>query len=124
MKKYISKYENILLLIISTIATLGTGLKYLVDTNSYEFTNPNSFVWFIVLFYNFVVIKKALENREKRLYIISVITSGIIAAFAITGYFAAEYSNAQIEHYTSKFVFYLFTKFIIYQLKHFVNSNN
>lgn len=114
MKKYISKYENILLLIISTIATLGTGLKYLVDTNSYEFTNPNSFVWFIVLFYNFVVIKKVLENKEKRLYIISGITSGIIAIFAITGYFAAEYSNAQIEHYTSKFVFYLFTKFIIY----------
>lgn len=102
--------KRIITLIIAVITTLCMGVQYNIASNGISFMEANSFVWFIVLAFIYIVFQEATKNKEKRLWGCSILISFLLSTFAIIGYFASRYSNGEIAHYTLKFVLFLMAK--------------
>ena len=85
MKK-ILKSKNLWILIISIVTTICYSVN--VVNGEFRFFG-NDFKWILMAAILCILFNKALEQKDKRLYICSVIYSFIISSFAIIGYAAA-----------------------------------
>lgn len=63
--------KKILIVILAIILVLGFSVQYEASTNSINFLNANSFVWFIALAFIYIVIQMVSNLKEKRLWICS-----------------------------------------------------
>lgn len=90
----ITKYKNILIILISLITTWCISIT---NVNNDFIFDGNNFKWIIVLILIYILIKKALEEPSKRLMICSFIFGAIISIFAILGYTADNFFNNNID---------------------------
>ena len=63
--------KKALIIILAIILVLGFSIQYEASTNSINFLNTNSFVWFIGLAFIYLVMQIAGNLKEKRLWICS-----------------------------------------------------
>lgn len=63
--------KKALIIILAIILVLGFSIQYEASTNSINFLNANSFVWFIGLAFIYLVMQMAGNLKEKRLWICS-----------------------------------------------------
>lgn len=87
MKKNL-KYKKVLIFILAIITTICMSVD--VVYGSFEL-NGNNFKWIVALATSYIVLNKALESGNKRLFICSSIFGLITSVCAITGYTAEKY---------------------------------
>ena len=104
--------KKVLIIFLSIVVVLGFSIQYDISGNAFDFIDANSFIWFVELAFIYMVLQMASNMKEKRLWITSGSIAFVLASFAIMGFFASNYSNGEIAHYTVKFVLFLFAKWI------------
>lgn len=82
------KYKKILIILVAIITTLSISLN--VSYGSFEL-DGNNFKWIIVLSIMYILIDKAVEKGNKRLFACSSLYGIIISFCAIIGYTAENY---------------------------------
>lgn len=78
-------YKELLIIIISLFTTIAIAINPSKDTKLLSFINGNSFVWIIVVFFIYQLVKEVLKVNNKRLIVCSIILGILFASFCVIG---------------------------------------
>lgn len=87
--------KNILSVILATIATIGMNINLNKNLSLIESFNGNEISVLIIFIVFIFFINKALENKDKRLNIVSVILGFIFGTFEVIGNSIVNYGNLE-----------------------------
>ena len=106
------KVSYIISIFLSVIAVLGLSIQINIQEEICVYNNANTFMWVIIVIFYWILSKLAIEIKDKRLDIITIITSIIIATLYIIGYMAENYFVPDMEmNLSSAFFSFLFLRF-------------
>lgn len=137
LKTYLKKdLENVIISLLAAVCILGYTSEFDIYNNKINF-NGNNFIYIITFFVFFYLFKSIMSLKNKRLNIISIISSAIISSIYIISYVTSKFllNDVMPESITflifalSKFLaifwlFYIIIKLIYIKLNTIKNDNN
>lgn len=115
VKEIIEKHQKVIDMIGSILLTIGLNMSISVAENQIRF-NGNQIVWFMICIFLYFILKKAKENKEKRLMVCSLILGILLAFFQTIGNLT---SGNWISHeviFSKKIILFMIIKMITYSI--------
>lgn len=107
------KISYIMYILLSIISVLGLSMQMNMQEAKYTYFNSNTFMWLIIGIFYYVLSRLVMKIKDKRLTVITIITSIIIATLYMVGYMAENYFVPNIEiNLSSAFLIFLLFRFI------------